>query len=60
MKPADSYAIAALMVQVDGWERSAERRRIPLYGMQRMYCRGLTVPQRSDETGKEADWGFLS
>ena len=39
MKPADSYAIATLMVQIEGWEKSAVRKRIPLYGMQRMYQR---------------------
>ena len=39
MKPSDSYAIAALMVQVDGWSRTKNRRRIPIYGMQRLYAR---------------------
>ncbi len=37
MKPADSYAIAALMTQIDGWERTTERKRLPLYGRQRLY-----------------------
>ena len=39
MKPADSYAIAALMVQIDGWERTKTIRNLPLYGRQRIYAR---------------------
>jgi putative DNA primase/helicase len=39
MKPADSYAIAALMTQVDGWERTKDRCRQPMYGRQRLYRR---------------------
>lgn len=39
MKPTDSYAIAALMTQIDGWERTTERKRLPLYGRQRLYKR---------------------
>ena len=39
MKPADSYAIAALMIQLDGWEKSNRRPRLPFYGMQRVYTR---------------------
>ena len=39
MKAADSYAIAAIMVQIDGWEKSWERHRIPIYGQQRIYVR---------------------
>ena len=39
MKPADSYAIAALMVQIDGWEKAVARKRIPIYGAQRLYER---------------------
>jgi len=39
MKSADSYAIAAIMVQIDGWEKSWERHRIPIYGQQRVYVR---------------------
>ena len=39
MKPADSYAIAALMTQVDGWERTNERCKQPVYGRQRLYRR---------------------
>lgn len=37
MKPADSYAIAAMMAQVEGWERTTVIRRQPLYGRQRQY-----------------------
>ena len=39
MKPADSYAIAALMTQVDGWERTNDRCRQSMYGRQRLYRR---------------------
>ena len=39
MKPADSYAIAALMVRVDGWKKSRERVVLPIYGRQRVYKR---------------------
>lgn len=37
IKVSDSYAIAAIMMKIDGWEKSGKRKRIPLYGMQRMY-----------------------
>ena len=39
LKPADSYALAALMTKVDGWERCKAKRRIALYGEQRQYRR---------------------
>jgi putative DNA primase/helicase len=39
LKPADSYALAAIMMRVSGWERSNERRQIPIYGRQRVYKR---------------------
>ena len=39
LKPADSYAIAALMTRVSGWERTKARSRLPIYGEQRLYCR---------------------
>jgi len=37
MKSADSYAIAAIMEQMDGWEKTNDRMYIPLYGRQRVY-----------------------
>lgn len=37
LKPTDSYAIAALMAQVDGWKKTKKRKRIPFYGLQRIY-----------------------
>jgi predicted P-loop ATPase len=37
LKPTDSYAIAALMTQIPGWERTFERVRQLLYGRQRLY-----------------------
>ena len=39
LKPSDSYAIMALMEQVDGWKRSKTRKRMPIYGQQRVYVR---------------------
>ena len=39
MRPSDSYAISALMVRVDGWERSPRLIRDPVYGRQRVYVR---------------------
>jgi len=39
LKPADSYALAALMTRVSGWERTKVRKRIPIYGEQRIYAR---------------------
>ena len=40
LKTTDSYAIAALMTQVPGWQRSAAAKRLPLYGKQRVYEKG--------------------
>jgi len=40
LKPADSYALAALMTKMPGWERTKEIRRLALYGRQRLYKRG--------------------
>lgn len=39
MRPADSYAISAIMVRLTGWSKPEERQRIPLYGRQRVYTR---------------------
>ena len=39
MKPADSYAIAALMMQIRGWKKSEGRICSALYGKQRCYMR---------------------
>ncbi len=42
LKPQDSYAIAAIMQKIDGWEKAAgnkARVRIHPYGMQRIYRR---------------------
>ena len=39
LKPSDSYAIMALMEKVDGWKRSKTRKRMPIYGQQRVYIR---------------------
>ena len=39
MRPADSYAIAALMVRIDDWEKSGTLCILPIYGRQRIYTR---------------------
>ena len=39
LKPADSYSIAAIMVRVEGWERTNQNKKIPIYGRQRLYQR---------------------
>lgn len=39
MKPSDSYAIAALMLQIGGWKRTQHIRRLPIYGRQKIYAK---------------------
>ncbi len=39
LKPTDSYAIAALIVQIPGWERTTTIIKLPHYGRQRVYKR---------------------
>lgn len=39
LKPSDSYALAALMTRVSGWQRTKVKKRIPIYGEQRLYAR---------------------
>jgi len=39
LKPTDSYALAALMAKVAGWERTKIVRKISSYGRQRLYRR---------------------
>lgn len=39
LKSSDSYLIAALMTQVDGWERTNDRKKQAFYGRQRLYRR---------------------
>ena len=41
MKPADSYAIAALMVWFPNWKRTEKVHKLPIYGRQRIYERLL-------------------
>ena len=48
MKPSDSYSISALMVQVDGWERSKKLCTIPIYGRQRVYRKMGEIPDFLD------------
>ena len=37
IKPADNYAISAIMARLPDWSRPETRRRIPIYGLQRLY-----------------------
>lgn len=39
IKPSDSYAIAAIMLHIEGWTKTEERKRQPIYGLQRLYKR---------------------
>jgi hypothetical protein len=48
MKPADSYAIAALMIRVPGWKKADRLCSLPLYGRQRGYERIATEPDFLD------------
>ena len=44
MKPADSYALAALMTRLKNWQRTDRILRLPIYGRQRLYERAEEVP----------------
>ncbi len=48
MKPADSYSIQALMIQLEGWKRSEKLKTLPIYGRQRVYVRCAPVPDFLD------------
>lgn len=39
MERKDSDALTALMMKVDGWERSGKKKRLPIYGLQRTYAK---------------------
>ena len=39
LKPSDSYAFGAIMARMEGWERTSQSTRLPLYGKQRIYKR---------------------
>ena len=39
MRPSDSYAISAIMVRIEGWEKCGARQMLPIYGRQRVYTR---------------------
>lgn len=39
MKRMDSYEISSIMAQIDGWQDSGKRVRLPIYGQQRVYKR---------------------
>lgn len=39
IKPADSYAIKAIITRIDGWEKTEDREYFKIYGRQRVYRR---------------------
>lgn len=39
IKPSDSYTIAAIMLRIEGWQKTDERETQPIYGRQRLYKR---------------------
>ena len=42
MKTADSHTISSIMVRMIGWEKTDVRKRLPIYGQQRIYiCKTL-------------------
>ncbi|MEG0168130.1 MAG: virulence-associated E family protein, partial [Ruthenibacterium sp.] len=49
LKPSDSYAIAALMTQIDGWERTSKVRKRSPYGKQRLYERTCCHAENTDK-----------
>jgi hypothetical protein len=50
LKPADSYQLAALMTRISGWERTKDRRRLPIYGEQRLYKRKPVASKKNRVT----------
>lgn len=47
MQPKDSYAISAIMKKIDDWEKGTgrgSRKRVPPYGLQRLYHRKVEQP----------------
>lgn len=49
LKPSDSYAIAALMTKVDGWERTSQAKKQSIYGKQRLYHRSCVTSKTAVE-----------
>ena len=39
IKPVDSYAIAAIMLRIEGWDKTGNLATLPVYGRQRIYTR---------------------
>ena len=39
LRPSDSYAITAMMIRMDGWKKTSDRPKLPIYGQQRIYAR---------------------
>ncbi|WP_257202963.1 virulence-associated E family protein [Corynebacterium cystitidis] len=55
MKRADSYDISAIMQQIDGWEDTGKRERLPLYGRQRVFKR-KTATDAGNTSAGQAQW----
>ena len=45
LKPSDSYTIAALMTQIDGWTRTDRIKKLVNYGRQRLYVRSEAMKE---------------
>lgn len=39
LRPQDSYNISAIMIRMRGWQKTADRPYLPIYGRQRVYVR---------------------
>lgn len=39
MTSKDSYAIASIMSKISGWEKAGKAKRVPGYGLQRIYVK---------------------
>ena len=39
LRPQDSYNISAIMIRMRGWQKTADRPYLPIYGRQRVYIR---------------------
>ena len=50
MRKIDSHEITAIMQQIDGWEDTGKRQRLPIYGRQRTYQR--TKVRKGEEWDK--------
>ncbi|WP_165164927.1 virulence-associated E family protein [Corynebacterium qintianiae] len=54
MEKRHAHEITAIMQQVDGWEDSGKRTRLPIYGLQRVYQRVTQNAENHGHTGRGA------